>query len=120
MYCFLIKWKNISLFSDDNYFVLDSGETFKCELYSDEINEIITSSLLDVAVTHDSRLIHKYRPEILLKVQKFLNELINREINSSKINESSKSTVNLEKLIEMYDKGLLTDEEFIAMKKKIN
>ena len=28
--------------------------------------------------------------------------------------------VNLEKLIEMYDKGLLTDEEFIAMKKKIN
>ena len=45
--------------------------------------------------------------------QKFLNELINREINSSKINESSKSTVNLEKLIEMYDKGLLTDEEFI-------
>ena len=92
----------------------------KCELYSDEINEIITSSLLDIAVTHDSRLIHKYRPEILLKVQKFLNELINREINSSKINESSKSTVNLEKLIEMYDKGLLTDEEFIAMKKKIN
>ena len=117
---FILKWKNISLFSDDNYFVLDSGETFKCELYSDEINEIITSSLLDIAVTHDSRLIHKYRPEILLKVQKFLNELINREINSSKINESSKSTVNLEKLIEMYDKGLLTDEEFIAMKKKIN
>lgn len=26
----------------------------------------------------------------------------------------------LKKLIEMYDKGLLTDEEFIAMKKKIN
>ena len=88
--------------------------------FSDEINEVITSALLDVAVTHDSRLIHEYRPEILLKVQKFLNELINQEINSSKINESSKSTVNLEKLIEMYDKGLLTDEEFIAMKKKIN
>lgn len=116
----ILKWRNISLFSDDDYFVLDSGETFKCVLYSDEINEVITSSLLDVAVTHDSRVIHKYRPEILLKVQKFLNELINREINSSKINESSKTTVNLEKLIEMYDKGLLTDEEFITMKKKIN
>lgn len=95
-------------------------QTIKTPITTDKHGEVITSSLLDIAVTHDSRLIHKYRPEILLKVQKFLNELINREINSSKINESSKTTVNLEKLIEMYDKGLLTDEEFIAMKKKIN
>ena len=42
-----------------------------CGLYSDEINEVITSALLDVAVTYDSRLIHEYRPEILLKVQNF-------------------------------------------------
>ncbi|WP_299524346.1 SHOCT domain-containing protein [uncultured Methanobrevibacter sp.] len=115
----ILKWENISLFSDDEYFVLDSGETFKCALNNQKINNLISDALIDAVITSDSKLVHEYHPKVLSKVKKFLNELINEKINSFKIKESSKSTIKLEKLIEMYDKGLLSDEEFITMKKKV-
>lgn len=115
----ILKWENISLFSDDEYFVLNTGETFKCILDSEKINKLITDTLIDTAITVDSKLVHEYHPKVLSKVKKFLNNIINEKINNSKIKELPTSNIKLEKLIEMYDKGLLTDEEFIIMKKNL-
>lgn len=55
-------------------------------------------------------LIEEYYSEILENREKYMN------INKDSVTDS---TDELEKIMEMYQKGLLTDEEFTVMKKKI-
>ena len=67
------------------------------------------------------KIIEKYSLSIEAKIDKYYIELINNKAkNSNNDSDIIKSNLDeLERIANLYEKGLLTDEEFEAMKKKL-
>ena len=67
------------------------------------------------------KIIEKYSLSIEAKIDKYYKELINNKVkNSNKDSDIAirSDLVELERIANLYEKGLLTDEEFTAMKQK--
>ena len=123
----IVKWEDIDLIDDDNSLILKNGDIIPVypPRFSNEINKYI----LDVLGTLDweknsilrTRNFDESTEKALLLVNKLLNQyskkVKNDNIKSNKINENSSDS--LENLVKMYEKGLLTDEEFLSLKKKL-
>lgn len=67
------------------------------------------------------KIIEKYSLSIEAKIDKYYKELINNKVkNSNKDSDIAirSDLVELERIANLYEKGLLTDEGFTAMKQK--
>lgn len=76
--------------------------------------EIITQDLVDVI---NGRATGKYYEEVGWGLES--NKTPNVQENENSTSDANTSIAELEKIVNMYEKGLLTDEEFAAMKSKI-
>ena len=124
-----IKYEDIYSFDTDNFtFFLESGENFKCPPF--DLKYIVRRNILKIIKTYYSAINDQFIQDYIDKInEKDINsivaELINEQITSaknSKNNIQQKTNVDiggLEKIVEMYEKGFLTDEEFITMKQNI-
>lgn len=121
----IVKFEDIE-YIDDNSLFLKSGDTI--QLYPPLLIDETNKSLFDVVGTFDgrsnSRLKSKYLKNIMKETSLLLDDLIKEYFNNvPKLDNNNQiendSNDSLENLVKMYEKGLLTDEEFISMKKKI-
>ena len=78
--------------------------------------EIISQELVDVI---NGRATGKDTEEAGWGLDYATNEHSSEADNGEKLTKNNSTTEELEKVVQMYEKGLLTDEEFAAMKKKI-
>ena len=121
-----IKYEDIHYFDEKEFsFILESGEDLKCPTFqlrgfvNDNISKVIRT--YDLAINNE--FIKQYSTKIHDKIKPLLADLINEEINMAKQNkqvqQNTSNVGELEKIVEMYEKGLLTDDEFSAMKQNI-
>lgn len=89
--------------------------SFSKKLKGNEL-EIISQDLVDVI---NGRATGKNTEEAGWGLDYATNEPSSESDNGEKSAENDSITGELEKIVQMYEKGLLTDEEFAAMKKKI-
>lgn len=120
----MISWKDIESFDDENYFVLNSGETFKCPSWSftDFVRQCVLEIFGTVNETLNKELYVEYYRVGIDTAKEILIKFINEQIESNKIEETNNGSISefeaLEKIMNMYKEGLLTDDEFKAMKQK--
>lgn len=120
----VVDWKEIKAFDDDSYFILHSGESFKCPGWS--LVDIERQTVMEAVGSLNEKLNNKIMGEyysIVIKTAKmFIIDLINEQIKSNQVVETNNNQTSeleaLEKIMNMYKEGLLTDEEFTAMKQK--
>lgn len=123
-----VIYGNIHSFNPQDFtFILKFGETFKCPNF--EFKSLFRSSVLKVVRTYDDAInnyfVNQYSDKLITRSRIILSNLINKEIESAlkpkyDIQEHNHLDIGeLEKVMEMYEKGLLTDGEFTAMKQNI-
>lgn len=123
-----VIYENIHTFNPNDFtFILKSGETFKCPSF--EFKSLFGDSVLKIVKTYDTAIndnfIDRYSDKLITRSRIILSDLINKQIELSQrpkynIQEQKHSDVSeLEKIMGMYEKGLLTDDEFVAMKQNI-
>ena len=121
----IVKFEDIE-YIDDNSLFLKSGDTI--QLYPPLLIDETNKSFFDVVGTLDGRLNShlksKYLKNIMKETSLLLDDLMKKYFkNVPKIDNNNQtendSTDSLANLVKMYEKGLLTDEEFISMKKKL-
>lgn len=123
----VVRWNDIDYLDEDYYLILKTGEAV--QLRMPVIEELVVKNILRVGGTINGHSnenfklkyydrINKKTPDILIEL---LNQFIDKHQDTSETNvDSNNSLVNeLEKITNMYEKGLLTDREFIAMKQNI-
>lgn len=127
----VFQWQDIDFIDDEYYFIFNSGESLKCPI--PDLKEWISKSVMKLLATQNpeknQRLINEWNIKLQTSVLKLFLKLLREHINKHKNSINNNSTpenssdnngINeLEKIVEMYEKGLLTDEEFVAMKNKI-
>ena len=122
-----IKYDDIHSFNSENFtFFLESGENFGCPPIA--LKYIVRQNIKKITTTYDKSIndqfIQNYTNKINKKIKLIIAELINEQITLAKKSNSNQHQSNvdisgLEKIAEMYEKDLLTDEEFINLKQKI-
>ena len=123
----VFNWEDITSLDDEYYFIFNTGETLKCPI--PDTTEWISEGVMRVLGTTDFDENFKTNKiwigQLESDVNKIFFDLIRNRINECKTklnsNENSNtSNVNeLEKIIKMYQDGLLTDDEFIIMKQNV-
>jgi predicted amidophosphoribosyltransferase len=142
----VIYWNDVNSIDRENYLILNSGETFRIPTL--DLTVRIENEIDYICGVDDNRINHenneKYQSKVYSAVSNVVPKLIKETIENNKktnINNnqpSMKSNINqqkendnnennmlksetesLEKIIDLYKAGLLTDEEFIAMKQKV-
>lgn len=127
---FVFKWDDINSLDDEYYFIFNNGETLKCpipdatEWIAEGVMRVLGTTDLDENYKTNQKWIGKLEPD----VKEIFFDLIRNKIKESKVEsnntikviESDSTNINeLEKIVKMYQDGLLTDDEFIAMKQNI-
>lgn len=125
----VFNWEDIHSFDDEHYFIFNTGETLKCP--TPDTTEWIAMGVMSVLGTtnldYNYNLNQKWKGKLEIDVRKIFFDLIRNKINESikKLPNNNENNVNtpnvdeLEKIMKMYQDGLLTDEEFSAMKQNI-
>ena len=123
----VISWNNINYIDEDFSVILKSDDVI--QLIPPHIRDITHKYIFDVIGTNNwknnKQLHNQYAPEINKKTRQLFVDLLNKFIkennqSSNSDKETSNSSIEeLEKIVNMYDKGLLSDEEFIKLKKKL-
>lgn len=122
----LIKWENIDYLDENNYLFLNTEELVQLRL--PVLDDLVIRNIFRVTGTlkaHENKNLKlKYFDKIKEQTPDILIELLKQFINKNKVSKSNidenNSLINeLERLSGMYEKGLLTDDEFAAMKKKL-
>ena len=113
--------------ADDEYsLILKSDKVI--QLIPPNISDITNKNIFNIIGVNDwlmNRELHsKYEDTINSKTSILFIDLLNQYIGEnnhlSDIQESNDNSINdLEKIVSMYEKGLLTDDEFIKMKNKL-
>lgn len=123
----IVKWDDIDLIDDDNSLILKNGDVIP--VYSPRFSNEILKYILDVVGTLDweknsslkTRNFDEFTDKALLVINKLLNQyhekIKNDNVKCNEINENP--SYSLENLVKMYEKGLLTDEEFTSLKKNL-
>lgn len=141
----IIYWDDVNSIDHENYLILNSGETFRIPTLN--LTTRIENEIDYVCGTTNYRINNenndKYQSKVYSAVSNILPNLIKEAIENNKktnannpqqtinpiinqqkendnnMNNTLKSeTESLEKIIDLYKEGLLTDEEFTAMKQK--
>lgn len=122
----VIDWSNIKHFDDEYSLILKSDKVI--QLIPPNISDITNKNIFNIIGVNDwlmNRELHsKYEDTINSKTSILFIDLLNQYIGEnnhlSDIQESNDNSINdLEKIVSMYEKGLLTDDEFIKMKNKL-
>lgn len=125
----VFNWEDIYSFDDEHYFIFNTGETLKCPM--PDTTEWITTGVMKVLGTtnldYNINLNKEWKRKLEVDVTKIFFDLIQNKINEydNKIlnnEEKIDNNINvgeLEKIMKMYQDGLLNDEEFVAMKQNI-
>ncbi len=121
----IIKWEDIDYIDDEYSLILKSSDVI--QLMPPNINDIANEHILNVVGTYDWNLNKQYHEEYITDIINqtislfinLLNQFIEKTKSSTTTNSSDGSVKDLEKIVQMYEKGLLTDEEFISMKSKL-
>ena len=120
----IIDWKDVKDF-EDNYFILNSGETIRWPSFT--LTMFARKTILAVVGSTNDKLnssfFGTYTSDIVENAKSIIIGLIKEQININKIEEPKNNSMSefeaLEKIMNMYKEGLLTDEEFAAMKQNI-
>lgn len=122
----VFKWEDIDHVDDEFYFVFNSGETLKFN--APDYDKWIKPAVMDILGTPYAsknrvlfnRCSGKLKNDIDDLFLNILREKIreNKKINNHQ-NKLNNKVEELEKIMEMYEKGLLTDDEFSTMKQSI-
>ena len=123
----VVKWENIDYLDDEYYLILNTGELVQLRL--PVLSEFVIKNILKVGGTlngsENEEFKHKYYKKILDQTPAILVELLNKFIDKNRVNKTKDNSTNnssieeLEKLANMYEKGLLSDDEFVSMKQNI-
>ena len=119
----VLDWKDIDCINNNYFLILKNGERLECPALRDEllIHSHINSMIGDKEFVRE--FVTKYYHSIEKDIKEYYLELINEYAKKpidDNINISNNDCLNeLERLANLYEKGLLTDEEFAIMKKKI-
>lgn len=122
---FIVNWEDVKTIDDENYLILNSGDTIHCS--SSGLTTLVRKCILEVMgsckVMSNMGFFDDYTNLGKKNAKKLLNELIKNHIDSityskPKVNSSS-DIDSLERIMNMYEKGLLTNEEFSVMKQNI-
>lgn len=122
----VVDWKNINYVDGEYSLILKNGELI--QTIPPNIFDIANKNIFDIVGTLDeqlnNQLHYKYIDNIINKTHSLLIDLLNQYINKINVSSSNNSNNNdsinnLEKIIQMYENGLLTEEEFAEMKKKL-
>ncbi len=120
----IIGWDSVDSIDDENFLILKTGETIKCPSWN-KLEHIIKPCILNIVATanenSNKEYMNKYYDDAKNKAIEVILSLINEQIVANKkISSNSDSDVeSLEKIMDMYKSGLLTDDEFVAMKQKL-
>lgn len=127
---FVFNWEDINSLDDEHYFIFNNGKTLKCpipdttEWIAEGVMRVLGTTNLDENYITNQEWIGKLEPD----VKEIFFDLIRNKIkkskvksnNNTKVIESDSTNINeLEKIVKMHQDGLLTDDEFIAMKQNI-
>ena len=120
----IIDWKDIKDF-EDNYFILNSGETIRCPIWS--LNILARKIIIGVVCSINNKLNDKYINTYISRTtenaKRMIIDLVKEQITKNIVEEPKTNNLSelesLEKIMNMYKEGLLTDEEFVAMKQKV-
>ncbi len=121
---FIVNWEDVKTIDDDNFLILNTGDTINCS--SSGLTTLVRKCILNVMgscqVMSNMGFFDDYTNLGKKNAKKLMNELIKHHIDSItsiKPKDNSSDIDSLEKIMIMYEKGLLTDEEFSAMKQNI-
>ena len=123
-----IRYEDVHSFDINNFTLfLESGENFSCPSF--DLKYVVRGRIKKFTTTYDeevnNQFINDYADKIYDNVNSIVFELINEQIilaKDTKNNNQQQSNVDingLEKIVSMYEKGLLSDEEFVKMKQNI-
>lgn len=106
--------------NDDRLIIGSMGNSYDI-LYGDIKNLNLKGRVIEIKTTTD---VFKITPHLgyHVAIPPLYNEIRKKRTENKQptiINNNSSSADELEKIMDMYQKGLLTDDEFAAMKKKI-
>ena len=126
----VFNWEDIHSFDDEHYFIFNTGETLKCP--TPDVTEWMAIGVMRVLGTtnldYNYNLNQEWKGKLEIDVTKIFFDLIRDKIDecsNDKLPNNEENAVNnlnvdeLEKIMKMYQDGLLTDEEFMAMKQNI-
>ena len=126
----VFNWQDIDFLDDEYYFIFKSGETLKCPV--PDTSEWTSEGIMRVLGTTDLDYNNKINQQWLGKLESDVNkiffDLIRNRISEAKtknisdekvMNTNSSNVDELEKVMKMYQDGLLTDDEFTTMKQNI-
>ncbi len=135
----IIYWNDVNSIDHENYLIMNTGETFRIPTLDltvrieNEIDYVCGTDNTNMNTENNN----KYRPKVYSAVSNILPNLIEEAIENNKKDANNNQTINLnmnkqnenndditleteslEKIIDLYKEGLLTSEEFTAMKQK--
>lgn len=123
----VFNWEDIHSFDDEHYFIFNTGETLKCP--TPDTTEWISMGVMKILGTtnleYNRNLNKEWKRKLEDDVTKIFFDMIQDKINEyNKISNNEKIVNNidvdeLEKIIKMYQEGLLNDEEFATMKQNL-
>ena len=120
----VVEWHDVKSIDEENYLILKSGDTINCPSFS--LMRFVKQSILDVVgsidVMSNKSYYDKYIDVNLKEGKNIIRNIIENHIASNNVTEPNNSSVDvdaLERIMNMYEKGLLTDDEFVAMKQNI-
>lgn len=123
----VFNWNDIDSLDDEYFFIFKTGETLKCpvpdvtEWTAEGIMRVLGTTDLNTNLETNKEWLEELKPD----VNQIFFELIRNRIKEAKNNFSEKVLDNntnvdeLEKVMKMYQEGLLTDDEFATMKQNI-
>lgn len=136
----IIYWNNVNSIDRENYLIMNNGETFRIPTL--DLTVRIENEIDYVCGTDDNKRNNKnnkkYQSKVYSAVSNILPNLIEEAIENNKKNtNNNQSAINpninqqkennhdvkletesFEKIIDLYNEGLLTAEEFTVMKQK--
>lgn len=125
----VFNWDDIHSFDDEHYFIFNSGETLKCpmpdttEWIAIGVMRVLGTTNLDYNYNLNQEWIGKLESDVTKiffdLIRDKINELDNKPLNNEEKIVNNLNVDELEKIMKMYQDGLLTDEEFVAMKQNI-
>ena len=125
----VLNWEDINSLDNEYYFIFNNGETLKCPIpdTTEWIAEGVMSVLGTTVLDENYKTNQIWIPKLESNVTEIFFDIIREKINKTthKIQNTGKTTENtvnineLEKIMKMYQDGLLTNDEFLTMKQNI-
>lgn len=117
-----IKWEDVDFIEDDYYLILKNHDPLKFPMLNDKDLVDYWIKKISDEKSINKKFIAKHYLSIERTIDAYYKELINDKAKNSENNSNTSNNSDLdelERIANLYNRGLLTEEEFAIMKKKI-